>query len=279
MRKRGTVSRCCCADDNGAGVCGDACEYNWNGCVPSEEGQLFSINFPFENTLPAFQNAYANCGWLARVGGTAAFSPQVITLYGQDGTFTTRLDDHAGLYLSASVFKNFYFDYRQSTSVEFESTFEFSRQTLFSSSFFAESTINVFTTSPIRDFIIIRDASPTEQSVSALSLYAVTSGQLGQQAIFPGNKLKVKLVYTVGETIQTVQNNVTSFDGTGFVTDEYACRDLVSLVCEVYANDSLFTTFNTASWFFGKRCYTPCGFTFRTVDHELLTYGTSISVT
>lgn len=97
MKKRGTISRCCCGDGGGTGPCVDVCEDNYNSCTPSNIGRAF-----FDEAT-----ARSDCGWFnAAIGFNAALNP------GRDGTFTV-----AGQF--CNCFKSFSFDYRVNSGVDF----------------------------------------------------------------------------------------------------------------------------------------------------------------
>lgn len=98
MKKRGTISRCCCGDGAGAGVCGDACEQQYNNCAASAIGDVYTDS----------GDAETNCGYLLQT--------QTVPI-GADGIFEVQGSGTTNESRRSLLRKQFQFDYRTRTQI------------------------------------------------------------------------------------------------------------------------------------------------------------------
>ena len=203
----------------GCVYCPDACVANWNGCLVSSSGSLYS----------GLADAWTNCGWWLTYPNSDPGNP---TVTGSAGTFDVTLG-----FNPADLRRHFEFDYRTRVSTSFE--------TNVSIPIIGQIDI-LFGTGTSTSNGVVRVAS------DGTSL-TITGGL--NSVIKIGTSATISIVTTLKGIVSKTNKTVIYFDGASFASGS-SCVDRLELEHVVEVDGApAFTYTQTSPEFAGIRCY------------------------
>lgn len=252
MRKRGTVSRCCCGDQSGVGVCADACVSSWNNCSPSSSGLLYGD--PDTVVLQdAMTDAWNNCGWYRSwppPNSNSAFVGNRIEGSRGDFTHTNTVpgffgEDGAGGW----VVRQFQFDYRTVSSIQVSYT-----STLGGNNNLLVNTGNIVGFSELGTSGSVLFPELVNHRGFRNQTSNVASVTIGNTSVFTGLQVGIQITATLGDPVETTVSSTGYFNGSDFETAT-SCQDLLPITYELEVNGDLVGSVERLTAFHGIRCY------------------------